>query len=76
VQIRSERFEYSLQNPRTYPLLETTVASLVRWVATRQIGPWGASAQDPEYTIENGPPIFPRSTTTIFAPRRLRYQWV
>jgi hypothetical protein len=39
VQIRSKRFEYSLQNPGTHPLLETTVAGLVRRVALRQIGP-------------------------------------
>jgi hypothetical protein len=76
VQIRSKRFEYSLQNPGTHPLLETTVAGLVRRVALRQIGPRCAGAQYPEYPVQNCPPCFPRATTTVFSPRRLRYQWI
>jgi hypothetical protein len=34
------------------------------------------SAQYPEYPVENGPPFFPWSTTAVFPPRRLGYQWI
>jgi hypothetical protein len=47
------------------------MARLIGRVAIRQIGPWRASAQHPEYPIQHSPAILPRTTTTVFPPRRL-----
>jgi hypothetical protein len=47
------------------------MASLVRWIAIRQISPRGARSQDPEDSVENGAAVLPRTTAAIFAARWL-----
>jgi hypothetical protein len=52
------------------------MTGLVRRITLRQISPWGASAQNPQYPVEYGTAVLPWATATVFVARRLRYQWI
>jgi len=69
MQICCQRFNYSFQNARAHPLLETSMAGLVRWETIRQVGPGGTSAQHPKNPTEDSAAIRPRTTTAVFAAR-------
>jgi hypothetical protein len=60
-------FEHLLQYARTNPLLEPTVAGLVRGIPVGQILPASAGLQDPENPVEHFSGILPGTASTIGA---------
>ena len=71
-EIRGEALEEAIEAATLLPLLKPPVARLVRGIAGRQIGPRGASAQDPEHAVEYGARIGPRSPAAIRSATRTK----
>jgi len=56
------------EQPGTLPLLEAAMTGLIGRIATRQIVPRSAGAQNPKYTVQHRARILPRSATPVFPP--------
>jgi hypothetical protein len=59
-----------LHDPGPHPVLETSMARLVRRIAVGQVRPRGAGPQDPQDAIEHGPVRLPRAPEPVFAAQR------
>jgi hypothetical protein len=68
---RQQVFGQDAQNPLqtafSDPLLETTMAGLVRRILAGQVSPAGSGAQNPEHAVEYGASLAPRPTASIAA---------
>jgi hypothetical protein len=56
-------------------MLKAAMTGLIRRIATRQIVPSSARAQDPEHSVEHGARVAPRSPTPI-GPSPWSEQWI
>jgi hypothetical protein len=74
-QILGESLQDVAQQPGAAPVLKAPMAGLVRRIASRQVVPRGARAQDPEGPIERGPRVGPRATAPIGAPLRTKQRF-
>jgi hypothetical protein len=54
-----DRFQYAAHYARTHPLLEPTMAGLVRWIALGQVGPRGTRSQNIQNSVEDFRAVFP-----------------
>jgi len=62
-----QRLQHASHDARAHPLLEAAMTVLIRWVAFRQIRPGGAGPQDVQDSVQNFPPVPPRTSTAILA---------
>ena len=62
------------EQPGALPLLETAMTGLVGRIASRQIVPRSAGAQNPKNTVQHRARILPRSTSSIVPAFRTK-QW-
>jgi hypothetical protein len=74
VQVLRERVEHPVQRAIATPLLEATMAGLIRRVARRQVLPWSTRAENPQNAIEHVSRIAPRASSSIASPPRLGNQ--
>jgi hypothetical protein len=74
VQVLGEGMKDASQRALTTPLLESSMAGLIRWVAIGKVLPRRTRPQHPEHGIENVARVSPRTATPILAPPRLRNQ--
>jgi hypothetical protein len=73
-QIFGQRFQGAPQRAVTHPVLEATVAGLIRREAVRQVLPLRAAAQNPEDAVEHLACITPRAAPPIGAASWFRNQ--
>lgn len=74
MQVLGEGMKDAAQRALTTPLLEPSMAGLIRWVAIGKVLPRRTRPQHPEHGIENVARVSPRTATPILAPPRLRNQ--
>ena len=60
-----EALQESIESPGALPLLKPPMARFVWRVATRQVVPRGAGAQDPEHPVEHRARISPRAPAPV-----------
>ena len=63
------------EQPGALPLLEAAMTGLVGRIATRQIVPRSAGAQNPKYTVQHRSRILPRSASSIVPPLRTKQRF-
>jgi hypothetical protein len=66
-QVLGQSAQNPLQTAFPHPLLEATMAGLVRRILARQVLPARSGAQNPEHAVEHRAGIAPRSTASIAA---------
>jgi hypothetical protein len=75
-----EVFGKRLQNfphyPGANPLLKTSMAGLVGWIAFGDIGPRSTRPQHPQNAVQDGAPILPWTSPSITAESWLRNKTV
>jgi hypothetical protein len=69
VQMLSQEAEHFDKPALTNPLLKAAMASLVGRVLARHFSPLGATAENPEHAVQNGPRVMP-GTAAVIRPSR------
>lgn len=74
MQIAGEGFQQVSYHARAHPLLEATVAGLIRRKTIRKILPSSSGAKDPQDPIKDGAVVLSRSTSAAWFDASLRQQ--
>jgi hypothetical protein len=68
VQMLSQEAKHFDKPALTNPLLKAAMASLVGRVLARHLSPLRATAENPQYAVQNGPRVMPWTASVIRSP--------